>query len=293
MLATRITAASSGIGERHVGSPTPAGPIGAFPDRHDRVPRSPNPRMLSSRSRGPPTADAGATQSMATGGRRCPRRKALRDVACNTPSAVDATAEPRDPICGPSERSARDERDDPDRECTGDEQGDSDAEDVAMEAPSASAQRRTDAEPSTGLDARQAAAVGRCVNVQTQRRVDGREAAWRAWCGKKGFDVDPTVDKVREYLLDEWVDVGDDKKRRVCQTTRGPKPSRGCCAFGFSAGSAAPIRHVVLRVLHRFASHTPSCCKIPGSPLNAAVATRSRHPLPRGLQWLLASQDLH
>ena len=40
---------------------------------------------------------------------------------------------------------------------------------------------------------------------------------WHAWCRKKGMDADPMVDKVWEYLLDMWVDVGDGQKRRVSE----------------------------------------------------------------------------
>ena len=65
------------------------------------------------------------------------------------------------------------------------------------------------------LDVRQVAIVSQCANVETRRCVDRREAMWHAWCRKKGMDADPMVDKVREYLLDMWVDVRDGQKRRV------------------------------------------------------------------------------
>ena len=56
--------------------------------------------------------------------------------------------------------------------------------------------------------------------------MDGREAAWRAWCGRKGIDADPTVDKVWEYVLD----VTEGQKTRVSRKKgRGPAPWHGCC----------------------------------------------------------------
>ena len=45
------------------------------------------------------------------------------------------------------------------------------------------------------------------------------------------MDAEPTVDKVREYLLNEWVDVREGQKKRVSgKKGRCPTPWRGCCA---------------------------------------------------------------
>ena len=84
--------------------------------------------------------------------------------------------------------------------------------------------------------------------------MDRREATWRTWCSKKGMDTDPMVGKVQEYLLDEWVDVGEGQKWRVsAEKGRGLAPSRGRCAsdirylrdwkcLAFAAAWHAPIR---------------------------------------------------
>ena len=110
-----------------------------------------------------------------------------------------------------------------------------DTDGVGMAAPSSSAQPPPCnlALAAAALEPRQARVVGQRANAETRRRVDGREAAWRAWCGRKGIDADPTVDKVREYLLDEWVDVAEGQKTRVSwKNGRGLAPWRGCCASG-------------------------------------------------------------
>ena len=155
---------------------------------------------------------------MATDGRRTvlgrvPRRGVLYPL-----SVVDTERDAPAPIWTETDHSlAASDDDDSDFESSdddGDCSDDSDKENATVEAPEADAECPSMKRIRGELDARQAAAVGKCVNVETKRRMDGREAAWRAWCASKKLDADPTVAKVREYLLDEWVEV-DPGKRRV------------------------------------------------------------------------------
>ena len=96
------------------------------------------------------------------------------------------------------------------------ERGGSNTEGVKMAAPNTSVHPLAPTPLAVAeLDVRQVAIVSQCTNVETPQCMDRREAMWHAWCRKKGMDADPMVDKVREYLLDMWVDVGDDQKRRV------------------------------------------------------------------------------
>ena len=61
--------------------------------------------------------------------------------------------------------------------------------------------------------------------------MDGREAVLRTWCGTKGIDAEPTIDKVREYLSEEWVDVAKGQKKRVSEKKgRDPMEWHGHCA---------------------------------------------------------------
>ena len=146
---------------------------------------------------------------------------------------MQANTDPPAPICSSRKPpTQRDKCDDPVRGGMDVEREGNDTDGVGMAAPSAGTQPppRNPA-VAAALEARQARVVGQRANAETRRRVDGREAAWRAWCGKKGIDADPTVDKVREYLLDEWVDVAEGQKMRVSgKKGRGPAPWHGCCA---------------------------------------------------------------
>ena len=146
-------------------------------------------------------------------GAQCPRsvvdheRDAPVPIWCDTDPSLDA----------------------PDDNDTTSSDDDSDKENVLMEAAKAGAECRTANRSPAELDARQAAAVGKCVNLETRRRVDGREAAWRAWCARKKLNADPTIDKVREYLLDEWVEVEPGKWRESTEIERFKTIEDGEC----------------------------------------------------------------
>lgn len=77
---------------------------------------------------------------------------------------------------------------------------DCEEENAPMEAANeVAAECRTANRALAELDAQQMAAIGKFVNLETGRRVDSREAAWRARCAKKTLDADRNIDKVREY----------------------------------------------------------------------------------------------
>ena len=142
------------------------------------------------------------------------RRRGRRDPR----SVVDPEREAPVPIWRDTDPSLDTPGDDDDYSESSDDDAtssddDSDKENALMDAAQEGAECGTKNRSPAELDARQAAAIGKCVNLETRRWVDGREAASRVWCARKTLDVDLTVDKVREYLLDEWVEVEPGKWR--------------------------------------------------------------------------------